>query len=190
MKRLLPFFASLWLIACLLLGSPAVHAQQAVLRIGDTVDIRISGVPAEEIGGFSSTQTIDDSGMLNISHIGKVKIAGMDNSQAQTLIENKLKSDKIFTNPTITLSIQANIRLVNVTGEVKSGGRLAWTADMTVMTAIGGAGGFTDFADRKNVKLVRAGKVAVLNTTKFSKDPSLDVKVLPGDQIVVPQSLW
>jgi len=178
---------ALVVVAFGLFSSQACYGQ-AVLRIGDTVEIRLSGVPSEEMSAFSAAQAIDDGGMINLPYIGKMKISAMDASQAQQLIETKLKDDKIFTHPTVTVSIASNMRLVNVTGEVKSSGRLAYTADLTVMTAIAGAGGFNDFADKRHVKLVRAGKVQELDTTKFSKDPSLDVKVLPGDQIHVKQS--
>ncbi|MDD5348754.1 MAG: polysaccharide export protein [Chthoniobacteraceae bacterium] len=186
MKPLLSFCAALLL--AFLLGGPACLAQQATIRAGDTLDIRLSGVPPEEISAISATQTVDDGGMLNIAYIGKVKVTGLDASQAQQLIEGKLRSEKIFTNPTVTVTVQSNFRLVNVSGEVRSSGRLTYTADLTVMSSIAGAGGFTDFADKKHVKLVRGGKVQVVDTTKISKDPSVDIKVLPGDQIVVPQA--
>ena len=192
MSRLFSFFA-LFLIAVGLLFAEPCQAQQAVLRVGDTLELRLSGVPGDEIGGFSAGQTIDDGGMLNLPYIGKIKVAGLDVSQAQQLIESKLKSEKIFTNPTVTLSIQANMRLVNVTGEVKSSGRVSYTADMTLMSAIAGAGGFSDFADKKHVKLTREGKVQDIDTRKIAKDPSLDVRLLPGDQVYIPQSsgfLW
>ena len=183
-----PFFASLFLALCLALSGGAAQAQQATLRAGDNVDIRVSGIPGDEISVVSASQTIDEDGMLNIAYIGKVKVSGMDASTAQKAIESRLISEKIFTHPIVTVGIQSNLRLVNVTGEVKSSGRLQYTPDLTVMSAIAGAGGFSDFADRKHVKLVRGGKVSVYDTTKFSKDPSLDVKVLPGDQVYVPQA--
>jgi len=178
----------LFLIAAGLFASHPCLAQQAVFRVGDTLEIRLSGVPPEEIGAFSAPQTIDDGGMLNLPYIGKVKISGMDAAQAQRLIEGKLQSEKIYTNPTVTLSIQTNTRLINVTGEVKASGRIPYSSDMTVMSAIAAASGFSDFADKKHVKLVREGKMKVYDTTKFTTKPELDQKVLPGDQIYVPQS--
>jgi polysaccharide export outer membrane protein len=188
MKRFFQTLALLLIATGLLL--PRTSFAQAVLRVGDTVDIRLGGVPAEEIAALSATQTIDDSGMVNIPYLGKIKISGLDSDKAQQLIEERLISGKIYTRPTITISVQTNTRFVNVTGEVKGSGRILYTADLTVMSAIAGASGFNDFADRKHVKLTRNGKVEVLDTRKFAIDPSLDVKVLPGDQIFVPQSIW
>jgi polysaccharide export outer membrane protein len=186
MKPLLPYCAALFL--SLLVSGPAGLAQQAVIRAGDSVDIRLAGIPGDEIAALSSTQMVDDEGMLNIGYIGKVKVSGIDTSEAQHLIESRLKNDKIFTSPVVTVTIQSGMRLVNVSGEVRSSGRLTYTADLTVMSAIAGAGGFNDFADKKHVKLTRGGKVQVINATKITENPALDIKVLPGDQIVVPQA--
>ena len=176
------------LILALVLGFFAgAHAQQAVLRAGDQIEMRITGVPDFEISQFSTSQTIDESGCLNITYIGKVQVAGMTTSGAQSHIESRLRSEQIFKHPTIILTMQSHVRMITVVGEVKMSGSKPWRANMKVMDAIGDAGGFTDFADRKKVKLVRNNRVIDLDTTKFSKDPSLDVKVLPGDQIVVKQ---
>jgi protein involved in polysaccharide export with SLBB domain len=61
---------------------------------------------------------------------------------------------------------------------------------MTLLTAINAAGGFNDFADQKHVRLLRGTQVTVFDVRKFRKDPSLDVKLEPGDKVEVPQSLF
>lgn len=179
-------FLALFIVLCV---SRAAFGQ-AVLRTGETVDLRLSGVPSDEIAQFSAQYPIDDSGNINLPYINLVKIAGLETSQAQTLIEDKLKADKIYTHPTITLAIQQGQRFINVGGSVRAPGRVPYTADLTVMSTINAAGGFNDYADRKRVRLTRDGKVQVIDTRKISKNPALDLKVLPGDQIEVPQSLW
>lgn len=185
MKRLLSFLA-LWAIVAGF-SAPRACFAQAVLRVGDTVDIRLSGVPPEEISAFSAPQSIDEGGMLNIPYIGKIKVSGLDADKTQQLIESKLKTGKIYTNPTVTINIAPN-RFVNVTGEVKSPQRVQFTADLKLSSAIAGASGFNDFADKKHVKLTREGIVQEIDYRKIAKDPSQDIKLLPGDQIFVPQS--
>jgi len=187
MKSYLSFCTAL--LFTLLWSGTTCPAQNPVIRIGDSVDIRLSGFHYEDAGAVSSNQVVDDDGMVNLAYIDKVKIVGMDCSAAQRLIENRYKEAKIFTNPTITVTVTAQ-RFVNITGEIKGGGRVAYLPDMTLMTGIAAAGGFTDFADKKRVKFVREGRVVVIDTTKISKDPSKDVRVLPGDQIYVPQSTF
>lgn len=168
---------------------PSLQAQ-AALRPGDTIDIRLAGVPAEEIQQFSAQYTIDDAGMLNMPYINGVKAAGLLPSQVQVAIESKLKADEIYTHPTITILVQAGQRFVNVGGSVRSPGRIPYTSDLTLMSAINAAGGFNDFADQKRVGLTHAGKRDIINVVKVRKDPSADPKVYPGDTIEVPQSWY
>lgn len=163
---------------------------QSTLRVGDTLDLRLAGVPAEEVTQFTALYTIDEGGTLNLPYIGAVKIAGLPANEAQTLIEEKLKSEKIYTHPTVLLIPQQNSRFVNIGGQVRSPGRIIYTADLTLMSAINAAGGFNDYADQKRVQFVRNGKKEIIDARKLIKDPSKDQKVQPGDQITVPQSLW
>lgn len=163
---------------------------QAVLRPGDVIEIRLAGVPTDEIASFSAQYTIDDQGSVNLPYIGTVKVAGTAPSQAQTVIESKLKSDQIYTHPNVTIGMQLGQRFVNVGGSVRAPGRIPYTPDLTLMSAINAAGGFNDFSDKKRVRLVHESKAQIFDTRKIFKDPTLDPKVFPGDQIEVPQSLW
>ena len=57
---------------------------------------------------------------------------------------------------------------------------------MTVLRAIDTVGGFTDFAKRSRIELRRAnGEVHMINWDKARKNPKLDLKVYPNDQIFV-----
>ena len=163
---------------------------QASLRNGDTIEIRLAGVPAEEIQSVSAQYTIDDAGMLNLPYINNVKVAGLLPNQAQSAIEEKFKSEQIYTHPTITIISQPGQRFVNVGGSVRAPGRVPYTPDLTLMSCINAAGGFNDFADQKRIRYVHENKVQVIDVRKIRKDPSLDPKVYPGDQLEVPQSMW
>ena len=171
----------------LVLTSRSVFAQ-AGLRVGDVIEVRLAGVPGDEMSQFSAPYTVDDSGSLNLPYIGLMKVVGLALNQAQAMIENKLKADKIYTHPTITISPASNTRFVNIGGQVKMPGRIPYTADLKLMSAINAAGGFTDFADKKSIKVTRDNKVNVYNGKDLSKHPEKDIPVLPGDQIEVPQT--
>ena len=54
--------------------------------------------------------------------------------------------------------MQPQARFVNVGGAVRSPSRMAFTEDMTLLTAINAAGGFNDFADQKRVRFLRGKK--------------------------------
>jgi protein involved in polysaccharide export with SLBB domain len=163
---------------------------QASLRPGDTLDLRIGGVPPEEVQLFTAQYTVDDDGMLNLPYIGNVRVAGMPTNQAQLAIENKFKAEKIFTNPTITINQQTSSRFVIVGGAVRQPGRVPFTPDLTLTSTINAAGGFNEFANQKQVRLTRGGKTSVFDFRQLRKNPGSDPKILPGDQVEVAQSLW
>ena len=123
-------------------------------------------------------------------HIGKVRASGTSQSELQAAIENSYRSQQIYTNPSITITVPNMARFVNVGGSVRSPMRVPFTADLTILGAITAAGGFTDYADQGKVKLLRDGAVTIVNIKEVRKNPDKDVKVKPGDKIEVPQSFF
>jgi protein involved in polysaccharide export with SLBB domain len=178
------FFAA----ACLVLVCCGSALADANLRPGDTFDLRIGGVPVDEMSAISSSYTID--GYLNLPLLGKLQVSGMTAAQIQSVVERAYVDRGFFTHPSITITIAPSARFVNVGGQVKAPSRVPYTPDMTVFSAINAAGDFTEFAAQTKVRLMRGGKVTVIDCKKIRSDPSLDVKVLPGDAIQVPESFW
>ena len=178
------FFVSLFLI----LASTAFG--QATLRVGDPLELKIGGVPVEEQTQMNNVYTIDANGSINLPYIGKVSAQGLTPSELARSIEEAYREHKIYTNPNITIVMQPTSRFVNVGGSVRTPTRVPFTEDMTLLTAINAAGGFNDFADQRHVRLLRGSQVEVFDVRKFRKDPSLDVKLQPGDKVEVPQSFF
>lgn len=181
-------FSLRWIfpVAALLLFAQPVFAD-AQLRPGDSFELRIGGVPADEISTVNGTYTIDGEGYLNMPYIGKVAVGGMTQGQATSAIERIYRSKEIYTNPTITMTIAATGRFVSVGGAVKSPQRVPYTPDMTVLSAINAAGDFNEFANQSKVLLLRDGKTTTVNCKDIRRNPSLDPGVRPGDQIQVPE---
>ncbi len=167
-----------------------VAGQDATLRDGDQVEIRLGGVPADEVSQVTGPYTVDGEGFVNLPHIGKVRASGLTQAQLQSSIESSYKSLQIYTNPTVTVSMSNSARFVDVGGDVRAPQRVAFTPDLTVLGAITASGGFTEYAKQTEVKLLRDGKVTVINIKDVRKDPTKDVKLKPGDKIEVPQSFW
>ena len=174
--------------AFLCLGMGSSHSQDAALRPGDSIEIRLGGVPPNEVTQITGSYVVDNQGNVNLAYINKVSIGGKTAGQAADAIEAAYKNAQIFTNPTITITTQAVGRFVNVGGEVKAPSRVPYTPDLTLMSAINAAGGMTEFADSKKVRLIRGKEVMVINTKKILSNPALDLPVKPGDQIFVEQS--
>jgi protein involved in polysaccharide export with SLBB domain len=178
------------LFSLLFLGFAAIASGQAALRVGDFVDLKISGVPVDEQQQVNNIYTVDANGWMNLPYINKVKAAGVTPAQLAASIEGAYRAGKIYTNPTITVVMQPATRFVNVGGAVRTPSRVPFTEDMTLLTAISAAGGFNDFADQKRVRLLRGSKVTVYDVRKFRRDPSKDVNLQPGDKVEVPQSFF
>jgi protein involved in polysaccharide export with SLBB domain len=163
---------------------------QAVLRAGDPIELKIGGVPVEEQQQVNNTYTVDSSGVINLPYINRVHAEGLTPSQLAQAIEGSYRSNKVFTNPTVTILMQPTARFVNVGGAVRAPNRIPFTEDITLLSALNAAGGFNDFADQKHVRLLRGNSAKVYDVRQFRRDPSLDPKLQPGDRIEVPQSFF
>jgi polysaccharide biosynthesis/export protein VpsN len=165
-------------------------AGEAVLRPGDTIELKMGGVPANDTTAVSGAYMIDGQGYVNMPNLGKVKIAGLTTGAAQAAIEGGYRSHEIYTNPAVIINMQAQSRWVNVGGEVKAPQRVAYTPDLTILATINAAGGFSAFADQRKVRLLRNNEVMMIDIRKVRSNPSLDIPVQPGDRIEVPQSIF
>jgi polysaccharide export outer membrane protein len=163
-----------------------IAAADAPLRPGDQIEMKLGGVPSTEISAVSGIYTIDGDGSVNLPHIGRIKIAGLTPGAAESAIENAYKARDIYTNPNVVITMQAQSRFVNVGGEVKAPQRVPFTPDLTILSSINAAGGFSKFADGRKVRLLRNNHVMIIDVTKIRANPSLDVQLQPGDRIEAP----
>jgi protein involved in polysaccharide export with SLBB domain len=163
---------------------------QAVLRVGDPIELKIGGVPNEEQQQVNNIYTVDANGSVNLPYINKLKAEGLTPAQLARSIEEAYRANKIYTNPNITILMQPTSRFVNVGGAVRLPMRVPFTEDLTLLASINAAGGFNDFADQKRVRLLRRNDVKVYDVRQFRRDPSRDVKLQPGDRVEVPQTFF
>jgi len=179
----------------LVMGGLAVSAlhgedQSIRLRSGDTIEIRLGGVPLEEINQVTGEYTVDTRGFVNLPHIGSVQASGLTQDDLQREIEKAYRDAEIYTHPTITVAVPMQARFVNVGGEVRLPQRVAYTQDLTVLSAINAAGGFTEYASQSRVRLLRGDEVYNVDIKKVRKDPTKDVTLQPGDTVEVLRSFF
>jgi len=170
--------------------SSVLHASDAAFRPGDTIELRIGGVPAEETQLVTGAYTVDGEGFINLPHVGKVRAAGLSQAALQRAVEAAYRGGQIYSNPSITITVAPTARFVNVTGDVRQPRRVEYTSDLTVLGAISAAGGFTDYANQRQVRLMRGGQVQIVDIKAVRANPALDIILQPGDQIEVSQSFW
>jgi polysaccharide export outer membrane protein len=147
------------------------------------------------------TLTITDSGDLEVPYLGLVHAAGKTSLELAREIKGLLEK-KLYYKATVMISAEVinKTRMtgkVYVTGQVRNNGGYDIPAGdtLTVSRAILNAGGFSDFSDKRNVRLIRKtpnGKeTRVINIQDIWEKGRLeqDLVVQPGDLIVVPERL-
>ena len=81
-------------------------------------------------------------------------------------------------------------RFVYVSGKVAKPGRIIWTADLTVAKAVQTAGGFSLYAEKDKVTLVRDQTAYDLNAHPAQQNPAQDPRPMPSDSLQVPRSAF
>ena len=169
-------------------GQTDANGEFAKFHVGDTVtewpSARLPN-PIEPV-----TTTITDDGTIALSDIGKGHSSSRQNRPENFKNEiHDMYVPAYYTHITVTVTI--GDRVYYVRGEVKTPGRLVYTSETTVTKAIAAAGDFTDFANRRKVKLMRAnGSTATVNCNRVLSGDEPDPQVYPGDQIYVPKTIW
>lgn len=170
----------------------AAHAQngELALKANDRVTLSIGGIPDSEVAQIKGIYTVSDGGTINLLYIGEVRAAGLKPSSLQRTIEETYKAREIYTRPTVTVSIDgdaATARMIYVISGCAKNGPVPYSPGMTILKAIGVAGGPTPFAKLSKTKLIRNGGTTEINLKDISSDPRRDIPLQPEDQIIVPE---
>ncbi|MBN2034874.1 MAG: polysaccharide biosynthesis/export family protein [Deltaproteobacteria bacterium] len=135
--------------------------------------------------------TVLPDGRITFPLIGEVAAAGRTVTELKKGITEQL--EKFVTAPEVTVIVrESRSRILYTIGKVARPGPLMLAPDMTVIQALSAAGGFTEWADTKNILIVRRedGKEARLkfNYKDFTsgENPGQNILLRPGDTIVVP----
>jgi polysaccharide biosynthesis/export protein len=129
---------------------------------------------------------------VTVPYVGGVQAKGKTLEEFQKNLTASLGAFMQY--PVVSVSLrQSKSRLFFVYGEVAKPGEYSLLrGDLTVLRAIAMAGGLTQRAWPVNVQVVRKGKEGKpenlsVNLKKAEWDPSLDLPVMPGDMITVPE---
>jgi len=139
---------------------------------------------------ISGEVTVRPDGKITLPLVGEIQAAGLDPKTLEKEILSRANS--YLTEPNVAVVIRTiNSRKVFVTGSVGSPGAYPITGPLTVLQAIALAGGLTEFADQKNITVLRTEGAKTV-TFKFnykdvSRGKKLEQNILlrPGDTVVV-----
>lgn len=160
-------------------------ARASAFRPSDNIVVRLDMATGRE----EHTKIVDEQGNIEMPFVGKIKVGGLTVNEAQEAIR-KPYVPRYYSYLTVTVMLQTP-RMVYLSGEVRGqGGSMPYRDDMTVYRLIMSAGGFNEFAKKREVVLTREGKQTIVDCVKIEQDPKLDIPLLPGDNVLIPKSMF
>jgi len=137
----------------------------------------------------SRDEQVKEDGTINVDLLGQIRVEGKTPRELEQEIGNLYVAKKLY--KSITVTVTPLDRYYYVGGQVTRPGEQHYNGSITVTKAIQSASDFTDFADRKNIKLIRVtGEIITVNYWKVLDHPQIDPPVYPGDKIEVPRRIW
>ena len=139
---------------------------------------------------LSQSVQIRPDGKITLPLVGDVAAMGLTPIDLRERIATALKD--YMNNPVVTvIVVEGTSPTAYVVGEVNHPGPVVLQANMTVLQALAVAGGLKDFADAKNIRILRKGLAGQQSIPFNYKDaikgvgPS-GVYLQAGDTVVVP----
>lgn len=182
---------TLALALCLAAGaSPGLSAQS-----GQPVEYRIGVADVLEIAvwkndAMTRTVPVRPDGQISLPLVNDIVAAGLTPRELRDALAAKLAT--YMADPVVSVIVrEVNSFKVSVIGQVKTPGRVNISGPMTVLDAIAQAGGFTEFAARSRIVLLRSERKVA---RRFDIDYNRIVErgggmdnylLVPGDIVVV-----
>lgn len=188
----------LWGLTCGVTIGLADSELERTLEVGDRVRYRVveDEQPAVEL-------SITNTGALELPFYGPIKAAGQTPSQLKQEIKVALE-ETLYRTATVYLDVleyrpgSLNRGRVHLSGQVKSVGVMEIDLDRrnTLGRVLLAAGGLTDFADKRNVRIIRQTQDGQTETITVDLREVLekgnlgsDVELRDGDFIIVNEKL-
>jgi polysaccharide export outer membrane protein len=166
---------------------PATEDPSYVIGEQDMLDINVWKEPE-----LSRVVPVRPDGKISLPLINDVQAAGLTPMQLATVITEKLRG-KFVKEPQVTVVVTAiNSQRIYLVGEINRAGAYPMLPNMTVLQALANAGGFSQFANLKNIYVLRNedGKQVryPFNYKEVIKGQKSEQNIIlkPGDTIVVP----
>lgn len=141
---------------------------------------------------LSAEVPVRPDGRISVPLLGDIQADGFTTAELRDHIAAGLS--EYITAPDVTVTVvQVNSKLAFVVGEVVRPTAVPLTRDMRVLDAISVVGGFSPYANRRKIRILRPqpdGSVEEIrfNFNRFVKgsDTGSNILLEPGDTIVVP----
>jgi polysaccharide export outer membrane protein len=163
---------------------------QNISYIVDQPTTTSGSMVSSSTSGLGQTYQVEEDGTVALPVVGRVPIAGLTRNEAQEEVQ-KLYKDSLLVNPIIELKI-INLK-VTLLGEIKTQGNYPLIKDKTTLIdIIGEAGGLTDKANEKNIKIIRGDehnpKIIISNLDDIESINDPNNVLQSGDIIYIGQN--
>lgn len=163
-------------------GGVGTQGLADLLRKGDLIQVAFTGIPNPPA---DLEERIKEDGTINLQLIGNITAEGKTPGQLQKEIQDRYVPQYFVR---LTVTVKTERRVFYVDGEVRRPDRFVYEGELTLLQAIAAAQGFTDFAARGRVEVVRNnGERLVIDARRAKRDQRLNVPIVPGDTIFVPR---
>jgi len=158
-----------------------------VIGSGDQLAINVWKEPE-----ITRVVPVRSDGRISLPLVGEVQASGRSPKQLEEAITAKLKD--FVADPDVTVIVQeAKSQKFNVLGMVMKPGSYPLTNQTTVLDAIATAGGFRDFAKRKDIYVLRRAPDGAQTRLPFNykevvkgKNSTQNVALQANDTVVIP----
>jgi protein involved in polysaccharide export with SLBB domain len=157
----------------------------------DVIEVEVFQEPE-----LSKKFKISPLGTINYPLLGAVSVENLTVSEAEAKI-TKLLAENYLVDPRVNVIVSSTAnRRVNIFGEVKKPGTFSISTDepFSLLATLSKAGGFTDIADIKKVRIVRrqSGEETIIKVNVADlingKNDEKDIPLMNGDIITVPET--
>lgn len=166
---------------------------------GDVLAVSVFGEPDLTAGN----NKVEGRGTITLQLIKEIRVAGLSVLQAQEAIQNAYRDQRFLRDPQVKITIEQYAqRLVSIMGKVNQPARYELPPDepWTIKDLIIKAGGFTDTARGREVRLTRTMPDGTLKTftldlqnTLLGKDKTSNADATfvlePDDYVYVPERI-
>jgi polysaccharide biosynthesis/export protein len=145
-----------------------------------------------QVTDFNREAQVDGAGNIVLPLIGAVPAAGRTIRQIEDDIARRLRA-KYLQNPQVSVIVKDAIgQRVTIEGAVQKPGVISARGNLTLLSALAQANGFTELADRDSVLVFRntaeGRAVARFDANAIRSGKAADPQILGGDTIVVDES--
>jgi len=167
-----------------------VSEADATLGPGDTFEVSVYGQ-----ADLSGKHRISDDGSINFPLVGRIDVEGKGASEIAGTIQAELVGRQILREPHVSVFLlEQTSKQISVVGAVAKPGSYPLTNGMTIIEAIGTAGGITSLASGNSTIVTRRVdgqlKRFKVQVDSISEGRMDDFKLQSGDIIFVPERLF